>query len=184
MLLLALANRAMEYLQPEFAIKVYRALGDAGMVFSLEEAARSEDRFALAGHMALLFADYDAAQDLFLKSSTPNEALQMRRDLLQWDQALRLAETLAPDQVPEISLEWAKQLELRGDAARALKTYKEAEVLMPRDDTPPGEGASPRLQICQNEERSHTGVRSSFNAYWTIACSRECGDGAHHAANW
>lgn len=36
---------------------------------------------------------------------------QMRRDLLQWDQALHLAKTLAPEQIPYISREFAQQLE-------------------------------------------------------------------------
>ena len=35
----------------------------------------------------------------------------MQRDLLNWNQALNLAKTLAPDQVPYISREYANQLE-------------------------------------------------------------------------
>ena len=35
----------------------------------------------------------------------------MRRDLLHWDQALELAKSLAPDQIPFISREYAQQLE-------------------------------------------------------------------------
>lgn len=37
--------------------------------------------------------------------------LQMRRDLQSWDQAVKLARALAPEQVPEISVEYARQLE-------------------------------------------------------------------------
>ena len=35
----------------------------------------------------------------------------MRRDLMQWDPALKLAKGLAPEEIPYISLEYAKQLE-------------------------------------------------------------------------
>jgi hypothetical protein len=35
----------------------------------------------------------------------------MRRDLLQWDQALHLAGKLAPEQIPYIAREYAQQLE-------------------------------------------------------------------------
>ena len=35
----------------------------------------------------------------------------MRRDLQSWDQAVKLARALSPEQVPEISLEYARQLE-------------------------------------------------------------------------
>jgi WD repeat-containing protein 19 len=54
----------------------------------------------------------------------------MRKDLLEWDTALRLAETLAPAQVPAISLELAKQLEFRGDHQGALAMYQQAQAKM------------------------------------------------------
>ena len=38
-------------------------------------------------------------------------SLQMCRDLLRWDQALELARTLASNQLPFISREYAQQLE-------------------------------------------------------------------------
>ena len=44
------------------------------------------------------------AQELFLLSSRPTTALEMHRDLLHWDQALKLAPTLAPDQVTSMLL--------------------------------------------------------------------------------
>jgi len=50
-------------------------------------------------------------QDWYLKSSQPVAALQMRRDLMQWDQALQLAGKLAPEQIPYIAREYAQQLE-------------------------------------------------------------------------
>ena len=44
-------------------------------------------KFQLApGHLALLLGDYTLAQNLYLQSNSPIEALNMRRDLLQWDQ--------------------------------------------------------------------------------------------------
>ena len=44
-------------------------------------------------------------------SGTPVAALEMRRDLLQWEMALQLANKLAPEQIPDISREYAHQLE-------------------------------------------------------------------------
>lgn len=44
-------------------------------------------------------------------SGEPVAALYMRRDLLQWDQALQLANKLAPNEVPYIAREYAQQLE-------------------------------------------------------------------------
>lgn len=38
-------------------------------------------------------------------------ALDICRDLLQWEQAIALADTLAPEQIPLIAREYAHQLE-------------------------------------------------------------------------
>ena len=46
-----------------------------------------------------------------MKSSNPVAALEMRRDLLHWDQSLQLAKKLAPNLIPYISREYAQQLE-------------------------------------------------------------------------
>jgi WD repeat-containing protein 19 len=80
---LALSGKAMELLNIELAIRVYRQLGDAGMVMALQQCSHMEDRNLLAGHISLLFCDYQRAQDLFMNSSYPTAALDMRRDLLQ-----------------------------------------------------------------------------------------------------
>jgi WD repeat-containing protein 19 len=49
----------------------------------------------------IFFANVDV-QELFLASSRPITALEMRRDLLHWEQALKLAQTLSIDHIPEI----------------------------------------------------------------------------------
>lgn len=121
---LALSGRAMEIMDVQLAIRVYRQLGDAGMVMGLERIKDYEDKNLLAGHVLLLFSNYDVAQDLFLSSSHPVAALEMRRDLLHWDQALKLAHTLDPSQEPHISVEYAQQLEFDGDYETALRMFK------------------------------------------------------------
>ena len=52
-----------------------------------------------------------------------------RRDLLQWDQALTLADRLAPGETPTISREFAQQLEFTGDYPAALMHYERGAVL-------------------------------------------------------
>ena len=105
---------------------VYRELGDAGMVTGLEGIRPLEDRNLLAGHIALLFCNYSHAQELFLSSSHPNAALEMHRDLLHWDQALKLAHTLSPKDVAEISLQYAQQMEFKGDYEGAMGMYEKS----------------------------------------------------------
>ena len=98
------------------------------MVLGLTKVLSVEDSKLLAGHVALLFGDYTAAQDFFLASSRPLTALEMRRDLLDWDQALKLARTLALPQVPYISRAYAQSLEFRGEHRLALEMYEKGAI--------------------------------------------------------
>lgn len=129
----ALSNKAMEMLNIELAIRVYRQLGDAAMVQALMDLVHIEDKNLLAGHVLLLFGDYGRAQELFLSSSYPQAALNMRRDLLQWEQALKLAHVIDPNQVPEVSVKYALQLEMREDYANALHTFEQAMHVQDND---------------------------------------------------
>ncbi|TMW60429.1 hypothetical protein Poli38472_000471 [Pythium oligandrum] len=123
---LALAGRAMHTLNIGIAKRVYRQLGDAGMVLGLDRIENIEEKNLLAGHVSMLFGEYSEARRLFLNSSEPMAALQMQRHLLQWDQALKLADSLAVELVPELSVAYATQLEFRGEFEGALKMYEHA----------------------------------------------------------
>jgi WD repeat-containing protein 19 len=122
----ALAGRAMQVLDISMANRVYRQLGDAGMVLGLERIEYIEEKNLLAGHVLMLFGDYVEAQKLFLNSSEPMAALQMQKYLLQWEQALKLADNYAVALVPELSVSYATQLEFRGEFEGALKMYEHA----------------------------------------------------------
>ncbi|XP_036993911.2 WD repeat-containing protein 19 [Artibeus jamaicensis] len=119
-----LAKACLHHMEVEFAIRVYRKIGNVGMVMSLEQIKGIEDYSLLAGHLAMFTSDFNLAQDLYLASSCPVAALEMRRDLQHWDSALQLAKRLAPDQIPSISKEYAVQLEFTGDYANALAHYE------------------------------------------------------------
>jgi WD repeat-containing protein 19 len=123
---IALSSKAMEVLNIELATRVYRQLRDAGMVMALQHLAHVEDRQLLSGHLCLLFGDYQHAQELFLASSQPTEALVMRKNLLHWEQALKLAQTLDPNSIPEVCVHFGQQLEFRDDTQSALSMYEAA----------------------------------------------------------
>ena len=79
-----LAHRAMTHMEIESAIRVYRFVGDASMVMSLERLEHIEDKNMLAGNILVLFERdecYDTAQELFVRAGRPREALQMRDGL-------------------------------------------------------------------------------------------------------
>ena len=56
------------------------------MVLSLEKIKSIEDKNLLAGNVAMFLEEFSIAQELFLASGHPVAALDMRRDLLHWDQ--------------------------------------------------------------------------------------------------
>ncbi|XP_037504482.1 WD repeat-containing protein 19 [Rhipicephalus sanguineus] len=117
-------NSALFNLDLDLAIRIFRQIGDVGMVWSLRELCEIEDKNLLAAYLALFKGDFGVAQELFLASSQPTAALQMRRDLLHWEQALQLAKRLAQQQIPFISREYAQQLELANDNTNALTYYE------------------------------------------------------------
>lgn len=93
------------------AIRIYKESDNVPLAWSLEGILEIEDWKLLCGYISMFLKNYDNAQEWFLKSSSPNAALEMRRDLLQWDIALQLAKKMAPDQIAMISREYAQQLE-------------------------------------------------------------------------
>ncbi|RCN27938.1 tetratricopeptide repeat protein [Ancylostoma caninum] len=105
------------------------------MGLALEGIVAIEEKTLLAAHVAMLLGRYDQAEQLFLKSSQPKEALSMRRDLLDWSKALALAEQLAPTEIPYISREYAQQLEFMGDYPSALAHYENGVIEDPEEET-------------------------------------------------
>ncbi|KAL7981697.1 hypothetical protein Chor_010892 [Crotalus horridus] len=122
-----LGEACLHHMEVDFGIRVYRTNQNVGMVMSLEQIKSIEEHNLLAGHLAMFTKNFNLAQDLYLASSFPTAALEMRRDLLQWDSALQLAKRLAPDQIPFISKEYAVQLEFTD--LQPLRQFSEAAQL-------------------------------------------------------
>lgn len=93
------------------AIRIYRYLEDASMVWALQSMETIDELSLSCGHACILLADYNQAEQFFLQSSEPVQALYLRRDLMQWEQALKLAQKLKADEIPYIAREYAQQLE-------------------------------------------------------------------------
>ncbi|VIO91983.1 WD repeat membrane protein, putative [Brugia malayi] len=115
----------------DLAIKIFKQIDAVGIVWSLEEIQYIEEKNLLNGYLALLLGNFDVAEKLFLQSTKPREALDMRRDLLHWDKALNLAKRLAEEEVPMISKEYAQQLEFMGNYSQALVQYENGLIKNP-----------------------------------------------------
>ncbi|CAF1061503.1 unnamed protein product [Adineta ricciae] len=127
------ATALLYSLNVDYAIKVFREIGHPGMVMTLEEIKHVEDKSLVSAHFAALFGDYDLAQELFLKCGCPLEALNMRRDCMQFEAAMTLAKAYDPDQIPYISAAHAEQLEFTGDSSSAVKFYEQGITKKEKD---------------------------------------------------
>ncbi|XP_014487118.1 PREDICTED: WD repeat-containing protein 19 isoform X1 [Dinoponera quadriceps] len=125
---LKLGRSAIANLNIEFAIRVYRQIEDASMVWTLQNMENVDELALLCGHACILLGDYNEAEKYFLQSSEPVQALYLRRDLMQWEQALSLAQKLKPDEIPFIAREYAQQLEFTGNYPKALTNYERGLV--------------------------------------------------------
>ena len=97
--ILVLSGKAMEFLNMDLVCRVYRQLGDAGMVMALQEMSQYEDKDLLAGHVSCS----SAITCVHRSCSSSLVALRPPRTcarILQWDQALQLAETIAASDTP------------------------------------------------------------------------------------
>ncbi|CAG5102206.1 Similar to Wdr19: WD repeat-containing protein 19 (Mus musculus) [Cotesia congregata] len=121
-----LGKSALENLDIEMGIRAYREIPDVSMVWALQKLENIEELSLLYGHICLLLENYNKAEKFFLESSEPVEALYLRRDLMEWEQALTLAQKFKPDEIPFISQEYAQQLELTGNYPKALINYERA----------------------------------------------------------
>ncbi|TMW48796.1 hypothetical protein DOY81_006124 [Sarcophaga bullata] len=121
---LEFAEQALADLEPSIAVRAYRKIGDVAMVNVLEDIRYLEDVHLLSGFCCLLLHKYEEAKEFFLKGSYTKDALDICRDLLQWEQALLLAHKYEPDEVPFIAREYAQQLEFNGNYADALYHYE------------------------------------------------------------
>jgi WD repeat-containing protein 19 len=122
----AMGRRCLECLDIGWAKKAYRQAPAPGMVLFLERIQAVEDKQLLSGHVAGLLGHFHKARDYFLQSCCPEAALDMHCDFLQWEQALSLAQTLAPQRLPEIFLKSAVALESKGEQTQAQAHFEQA----------------------------------------------------------
>lgn len=146
---LELAKKSLHLLDIDTAMRTYRMLQQPTLVLCLEKIRHIQEKNVLIGHVSLILGHFNDAQTFFLRSSRPMLALEMRRDLMHWEQCLQLAKTMAEDQVPFISKEFAQQLEFRGEHSKALEHFQSARMVIPKGHI------SSELTAAQHEAIAH-----------------------------
>jgi WD repeat-containing protein 19 len=116
---------ALASLSVELASEAFSLCGEASMHNILNPMRTEEEYSFLRGYVSMMENDFSAAQKSFLESTRPEMALEMRAALLQFDFALKLAETYDPSRIPKLSHDSARQNELTGNYSLAARQYKE-----------------------------------------------------------
>lgn len=125
-LLKQVGESALSALSVEIASEAFSLAGEASMYNILQPVRYEEEYSFLRGYVSMMDHDFGSAQKNFLESTRPQMALDMRAALLQFEFALKLAETLDPSRIPQLSHDSARQNELTGNYSLALKQYKES----------------------------------------------------------
>ena len=86
-----LGKQCLKYVELEFAEIAFQECKNVGMVYSIKSIKNETEKNVLIGHVACILFKPDVAQDMFLQSSKPEQALDMRMDLQDWFAALKLA---------------------------------------------------------------------------------------------
>ncbi|KRY60333.1 WD repeat-containing protein 19 [Trichinella britovi] len=106
------------------AIRCYQHIGDISMVWCLKDISCCENRDQLRAHVAMIMQNYALAEKLYIDSFNSKDALQMYCDIMDWENALRLANQFFPEQIANISKEFAQELEQIGQYEKALQYYQ------------------------------------------------------------
>jgi WD repeat-containing protein 19 len=89
-------------------------------------AIQEEELAILRGHVLVWHQNYAGGQEMYLSSTEPEQALCMRSDLRQWEQALALARQISSFDEARIAMDYANQLETDGRYSDALAIYNAA----------------------------------------------------------
>eukprot|EP00924_Labyrinthula_sp_SR-Ha-C_P014324 maker-scaffold_20-snap-gene-2.1-mRNA-1 protein AED:0.01 eAED:0.02 QI:0/0/0/1/1/1/2/0/1497 len=137
---LALSTKLLETLNIQLVIHLWRELGNGSMVYTLEHilmdiraiGKKREEKKYVAGRILVLFGEYGKAEKLLLESSEPEAALDMRKKLNQYKEALVLANSMVKEgkalssdlDIAEVAFKYALELEAEDDFPQALKLFQ------------------------------------------------------------
>ncbi|KAJ1508939.1 WD repeat-containing protein 19 [Coelomomyces lativittatus] len=119
-------EEALKALDLSFVRDAFMFSGDLANAAYFKLCAYDEELNIRRGHVLKWYQDFSGAQEMYLNSSQPIYALHLRKDLLQWEQALALASKMAVDEEPKVCEAYAKQLESDGRYSDALIMYQKA----------------------------------------------------------
>ena len=112
----------------DISMKAYQMGKNLAMVLTIQSLLHENEKNLLIGHVAMMLGKYDLAQEFYIKSSEPLNALDMRCDIQDWFVASSLTKNIAPEQEPFISKRLATQTESQGNNTEALKQFEKSVI--------------------------------------------------------
>jgi len=92
-----IGKQCLKYVDLKRAEIAFQMCKNVGMVYSIQSIKNEVEKNILVGHIASILFKHDLAQELFMRSTRPELALEMRMDLQDWFAALKLAKQIAPE---------------------------------------------------------------------------------------
>ena len=128
-----LGREALKNLNIEIAEEAFKLSKNISLALTVEQLKRENEKKILLGHIAAILGEEDLAEQLFLDSSQPEKALDLRIDLQDWEIALKLAKDFNTTKEPIISRKLAYQYETQNNIQDAMNLYQKSKIINPKD---------------------------------------------------
>ena len=128
-----LGKEALKNLKIEIAEEAFKLSKNTSLALTVEQLRRENEKKVLLGHIAAILGEEDLAQELFLESSQPEKALDLRIDLQDWEIALKLARDYNTTKEPIISRRLAYQYETQNNIQDAMNLYQKSKIPNPKE---------------------------------------------------
>ena len=126
-----LGKEALNNLDIQLAAEAFRYAKDISLVLTVEELKRETEKKIILGHIAAILGKENLAVELFVGSSQPEKALELRIDLQDWEEALKLAKQYNKNKEPFISQKLAYQYETENHYQEAMNLYENSYINNP-----------------------------------------------------
>ncbi|KRX03337.1 hypothetical protein PPERSA_05695 [Pseudocohnilembus persalinus] len=124
----ALGRKALENVELDVAIKAFKLSKNLSMVMTIQSFYHENEKNIIFANIAMILGQYDLAQELFIKSSMPINAVEMRSDIQDYVTALNLAKKLAPQLEPYICRRLAMLRESQGNDQDARQLFEKSVI--------------------------------------------------------
>lgn len=123
-----LGKHCLNYLEIDISEEAFRRGGNISLTLTVEKLRYESEKKILLGHIAAILGKEDKAEQLFVNSTIPSLAVDLRCDLQDWNLALKLANDYQPYRIVFISKKLAYKFESENNAAEAIKSYEKSKI--------------------------------------------------------